>query len=134
MKKLLAIAAIGLSMFSFTVQAGEFRDLKDKIAAVRSAMIEMALHKDKRGTDKQNEGKNKVDATRAAIASLKAPAGKEAQFKELKEILTAFLNTRDNELLPLVLNGKDDEVKKILATVQKDRFTKMSMLIDDLDK
>jgi hypothetical protein len=134
MKKILAATLIGLSLFSFTVQAGEFLDLKDKIAAVRSAMIEMALHKDKRGADKQKEGKDKVDAVKAALAKLKAPAGKEAQFKEMKETLTAFLNTRDNELLPLVLGDKAEEAKKILATVQKARFTKMSDLLAELDK
>jgi hypothetical protein len=63
---------------------------------------------------------------------MKAPAGKEAQFKELVETWAAFKKTRETELVPAVLAGKDDEAKKLATGVQKERYTKCQQLLGEL--
>jgi len=63
---------------------------------------------------------------------LKAPAGKEAQFKELVDTWSAFKKTREEELVPAILAGKDAEARKIAGGIQKDRYTKCQELLSAL--
>ena len=135
MKKLLAGLVIGLlSVFSFSAIAGDFGDFEVKLSAARTAAIAMLMHKDQRGAADQKKAKDASDAARAALAKLSAPAGKEAQFKEMKELATTFMDVRENEVIPMILKGDDEGAKKILAGIQKERFTKISALVDVLGK
>jgi hypothetical protein len=135
MKKLLVVTAVaGLSLFSFAAQAGQFGDLREKITVVRTSMIDVLMHKDARGPQELKAADEKSAAAKAAFAALKAPAGKEAQFAELKTIVTAFLNTRDKELRDALVAGNDTEAKRILTVVQKERFGKITALTEALDK
>jgi len=67
------------------------------------------------------------------LARMKAPAGKEAQFKELVETWKAFKETREKELVPAIIKGNEDEAKKIAGGVQKERITKCQSLTSELD-
>lgn len=135
MKKLLAVTTIAwLSLFSFAAQAGQFGDLREKITAVRTSMIDLLMHKDARGPQQLKAADEKSAAAKSAFAALKAPAGKDAQFAELKTIVTAFLNTRDKELRDALVAGNDAEAKRILTVVQKERFGKITALTEALDK
>lgn len=135
MKKLLAVTAIAwLSLYSFAAQAGQFGELREKITAVRTSMIDLLMHKDTRLPPQWKAADEKSAAAKAALAALKAPAGKEAQFAELKTIVTAFLNTRDKELREALVAGNDAEGKRLLTVVQKERFGKITALTEALDK
>lgn len=134
MKKLLAIfAAIILSGFWISANAGEFGDLRTKLSAARESLVTMMLHKEQRGADQQKLVKDTADAVSAQLAKMKAPAGKEAQFKELVETWKAFKETREKELVPAILKGKDEEAKKIAGGIQKERITKCQSLVSELD-
>jgi hypothetical protein len=134
MKKLLAMfAAIALSGMSFSASAGDFGDLRTKLSAARETLITMMLHKDQRGAEQQKLVKDSADAVSAQLARMKAPAGKEAQFKELVETWKAFKETREKELVPAIIKGNDDEAKKIAGGVQKERITKCQSLTSELD-
>ena len=114
MKKLLAIfAVIVLAGTSMSANAGEFGDLRTMLSAARESLVAMMLHKDKRGADQQKLVKDTADAVSAQLAKMKAPAGKEAKFKELVETWKAFKETREKELVPAILKGNDEEAKKI---------------------
>jgi hypothetical protein len=76
----------------------------------------------------------KSAAAKAALAALKAPAGKEAQFAELKTIATGFLDTRDKELREALVAGNEAEAKRLLQVVQKDRYVKITALTEALGK
>jgi len=135
MKKLLAVTAIAwLSLYSFAAQAGQFGDLRAKITDVRTSMIDILMHKDARGPQQWKAADDKSAAAKAAFAALKAPAGKEAQFAELKTIVTAFLATRDKELREALVAGNEAEAKRLLTVVQKERFGKITALTEALDK
>lgn len=135
MKKLLAVTTIAwLSLFSFAAQAGQFGDLREKITVVRTSMIDLLLHKDTRLPPQWKATDEKSAAAKAALAALKAPAGKEAQFAELKTIVTGFLDTRDKELREALVAGNEAEAKRLLQVVQKDRYVKITALTEALDK
>jgi hypothetical protein len=135
MKKLLAVTTIAwLSLFSFAAQAGQFGDLREKITVVRTSMIDLLLHKDTRLPPQWKAADEKSAAAKAALAALKAPAGKEAQFAELKTIATGFLDTRDKELREALVAGNEAEAKRLLQVVQKDRYVKITALTEALDK
>lgn len=135
MKKLLAgLVFLFVAVFAFTAHAGEFSDLKKKVNDARESLVTMMQNKDKRGADQQKLVKDTADAVSAALANMKAPAGKEAQFKELADNWSAFKKTREEELVPLIIAGKDDEAKKIASGIQKERLKKVLDNCDALDK
>jgi hypothetical protein len=134
MKKLLALlftAFITLSASQWAL-ANEFTDLRSQLSAARESLVTLMVNKDKRGADQQKLVKNTADAVSAALAKVKAPAGKEAQFKELVETWNAFKKTREVELVPAILAGKDDEAKKLAGGIQKERITKCQQLVGEL--
>lgn len=135
MKKFLTVTTIAwLSMAAITAQAGQFGDMREKFTEVRTSMIDLLMKKDSRQPAQWKAADEKSAAAKAAITALKAPAGKEAQFTELKTVATAFLNTRDNELREALVAGNDAEAKRLLTVVQKERFGRITALTEALDK
>jgi hypothetical protein len=127
----LAIAVVTLCN-STLVQANEFADLRGKLSAARESLVTMLVNKDKRGADHQKVVKDTADAVSAQLAKMKAPAGKEQQMKELLENWNAFKKTRETELVPAILAGKEDEAKKLAGGIQKERITKCQQLVGEL--
>lgn len=121
-----------LSLTASAVYANDFKDLRTKMVAARESLITMATDKTKRSPEQQKLVKDTADAVSAALGKLKAPAGKEAQFKDLQETWNAFKKTRETELVPAILSGKDDEALKIAGGVQKTRFAKCLSLVGEL--
>lgn len=132
-KHLVALGVVLMTGFAFTAQAGEFDELRTKLSAARESLITMMLHKDKRGPEQQKLVKDTADAVSAQLSKMKAPAGKEAQLKELKEAWAAFKKTRETELVPAILKGDDEKAKKIAGGIQKERITKCQKLTSELD-
>ncbi len=133
MKKLLATAiAVAALTASSWAHANEWSDLRTKLSTARETLVTMLTNKDKRGPDQQKIVKDTADAVSAALAKLKAPAGKEAQFKELVDNWNAFKKTRETELVPAILAGKDDEARKIAGGIQKERITKCQQMVGEL--
>ena len=126
---LAALASLGISP---SAHANEFGDLRAQLSAARESLITLLVNKDKRGADQQKIVKDTADAVSAHLAKLKAPAGKEAQFKELVDTWNAFKKTREVDLVPAILAGKDDEARKIAGGIQKGRITKCQELVGAL--
>ena len=114
------------------VHANDFDDLRGSLSAARESLVTMLLNKDKRGVDQQKLVKETADAVSTKLAKMKAPAGKEAQFKELVDTWNAFKKTREVELVPALLAGKEDEARKLAGGVQKERITKAQQLVAEL--
>jgi hypothetical protein len=126
---LVAVAALVVSPLA---RANEFEDVRAKMSAARESLVTMVVNKDKRGADQQKVVKDTADAVSAALAKVKAPTGKEAQFKELVETWNAFKKTRETELVPAILAGKEDDAKKLAGGIQKERITKCQQLLGEL--
>jgi hypothetical protein len=127
----LCIALCAL-MAAPVAHANEFSDLRGLVSAARESLVTMMLNKDKRGADQQKVVKETADAVSAKLTKMKAPAGKESQFKELVDTWNAFKKTREVELVPALLAGKEDEARKLAGGVQKERITKAQQLIGEL--
>ena len=127
----LSVALVTLGA-STVASANEFADLRGKLSAARESLVTMLVNKDKRGADHQKVVKDTADAVSAHLAKLKAPAGKEAQMKELVENWNAFKKTREVDLVPAILAGKEDEAKKLAGGIQKERITKCQQLVGEL--
>lgn len=131
---LLIIATLGiLTGFTSAAHAGDFGVLKTKMEAARESLVTMMLQADKRGAEQQKVVKDTADAVSAFLGTLKAPAGKDAQFKELVDTWNAFKETREKELVPAILAGKDAEAKSIGGGIQKERIARCKELADELD-
>ncbi len=127
----LALALLGAGVCS-TAYASEFEDLRTEMTAARESLVTMVVNKDKRGADQQKLVKETADKVSAHLAKMKAPAGKEAAFKDLSDTWAAFKKTRESELVPALLAGKDDDAKKLVNGIQKERYTKCQQLLGDL--
>jgi len=130
MKKLLT--GIAIFLFASATFAGEFDDLRAEMTAARESLVTLVVNKDKRGADQQKLVKETADKVSAHLSKMKAPAGKEAQFKDLQETWAAFKKTRESELVPAVLAGKDDDAKKLVNGIQKERYTKCQQILAEL--
>jgi len=124
-----------VSIFSAPdANAGEFGDLNKKMLEARDSLLTLLKNKEKRGPAQQKLVKESADAVSAQLKKMKAPAGKEAQFKEMSEAWYAFKKTRENELVPAILAGKQEEAEKIGGGIQKTRFKKFTEISAELDK
>jgi hypothetical protein len=128
---LLFVALLSLTTAQWA-HANEFSDLRTQLSAARESLVTMLTNKDKRGPDQQKIVKDTADAVSAHLAKMKAPAGKEAQFKTLVDNWNAFKKTREVELVPAILAGKDDEARKIAGGIQKERITKCQEMVGEL--
>ena len=126
------LVALVAALSSTLAAANEFSDLRGKLSAARESLVTMLVNKEKRGADHQKVVKDTADAVSAHLAKLKAPAGKQTQFKELVDNWNAFKKTREADLVPAILAGKEDEAKKIAGGIQKDRITKCQQLVGEL--
>lgn len=127
----LAFALVSLCLTP-VAHANEFADLRAEMSAARESLVTMLVNKDKRGADHQKLVKDTANAVSAHLAKLKAPAGKEAQFKELVDNWNAFKKTREADLVPAILAGKEDEAKKLAGGIQKERYTKCQQMVGEL--
>ncbi|MEY2688595.1 MAG: hypothetical protein RL375_2793 [Pseudomonadota bacterium] len=134
MKKFFLALFVSLATLAIapSAYANEFADLRGQLSAARESLITLLVNKDKRGADQQKIVKDTADAVSAHLAKMKAPAGKEAQFKELVDTWNAFKKTREVELVPAILAGKDEEARKIAGGIQKERITKCQELVGAL--
>ncbi len=131
MKKLFIIP---LLLMSFTVNAGEFAKLYDTVMEARDSLVTLVKNKNKRGPAQQKLVKDTANAVSAMIATMKAPAGREAEFNEMVKNWAAFKKTREEELVPLILAGRQAEGKKIAMGIQKVRLKKVLTLCKALDQ
>ncbi len=134
MKKIIAFVCFAMLALLAApwAHAEDFKDLRAKMTTARESLVTMATDKTKRGADHQKVVKDTADAASAMLGRLKAPAGKEAQFKELTDTWGAFKKTREAELVPMILAGKEDDALKLAGGVQKERFNKCMGLLTEL--
>ncbi|KPF49870.1 hypothetical protein D621_13870 [beta proteobacterium AAP51] len=126
------LAAALLVSVSLPAAANEFTELRGQLSAARESLVTMLTNKDKRGPEQQKLVKDTADAVSARLDKMKAPAGKDAQFKELKDTWAAFKKTRETELVPAILAGRDEEARKLAGGIQRERITRCQQLVGEL--
>ncbi|MBI5307915.1 MAG: MCP four helix bundle domain-containing protein [Planctomycetes bacterium] len=118
------------------ISAGDVNDLKSKFVDARTALVAMLGEADKA---KQEECAAKVkQVTQATLDFFPGLIAKAAgtpadgKLKEIKDAWDVFRDTRDNQVIPLFFAGKADEAKAIGGGIQKERFGKISAMVDAL--
>jgi hypothetical protein len=127
----LCVGALAASFLSLTqvAYAGDAA-LKTALSEARSTLVDMLKDPAKRTPEQQAAVKKSADAVSEMMAAMKPPAGKEAAFKELSDLWVAFKKTREEELVPLIIAGKQEEADKIGLGIQKERYEKMVAIVD----
>lgn len=118
------------------ISTSEINDLKTKLMDARTALVSMLGEND---TGKQKECSTKVkNLTQETITFFSTLMGKakgtkaEGKLKELKDAWDIFRNTRDGEVIPNFFAGKVAEAKAVGGGIQKERFAKISSMVDEL--
>ena len=103
--------------------------LKTGLMEARSTLVTMTKDPAKRDAAQQAMVRSSADDFSKMLVATTPPAGKEAAFKELTETWAAFKKTREDELVPDVLAGKQAEADRIASGIQKQRYEKMMSII-----
>ena len=111
-----------------------FGDLKEKAILARRALIVMLKDKNKRGDYWQNMARESTVTVSDLLGRINEPQGMAKEFKELSDTWAAFVKTREEELIPLLLAGKEEEAEKIAKGVQAGRMKKVLILCDALNR
>lgn len=125
----LAMASLAAPL---AAHANDFADVRTAMSAARESLVTMLTNKTKRDAEHQKVVADTANAVSAKLAKLKAPAGKEAQFKELVDTWNAFKKTREADLVPAILAGRDDEARKLAGGIQRERITRCQQLLSEL--
>ena len=134
MKRSIAAFLFAVLSVSLSAQAGEIAQLKSSMIEARRTLYILLDDVKQRGPEQQKRVKESADAVSSMLATMKAPAGKEAKFKELAATWKAFKKTREEELVPAILVGRQIAAEKTAMGVQNERFKKMMDLCDELEK
>ena len=116
------------------VTSADIEDFRVKLNIARDSLLVMLHHKDKRGPEQQQRVKDTADAVSAQLDKMIAPPGKEEAFNELVKNWKAFRQIREQELVPAILEGKDEEALKIAYGVQQNKLKKCVELAGEVDK
>ena len=116
------------------MRTGYFGDIREKILLARRAIMVMVQDKNKRGEYWQKMAQEGVDTVSDSLNRADVPPGKQRQFKELVDTWGAFKKTREEDLVPLLLVGKQAEAEKIAKGVQVNRMKKILGLCDELNR
>lgn len=129
MRNVVLGAAIAAVVLTTGHAFAEDAKLKAGLMEARSTLVTMTKDPSKRDASQQGLVKSSADEFSKMLAATTPPAGKEAAYKELTETWAAFKETRETELVPDILAGKQAEADKIAGGVQKQRYEKMMGII-----
>lgn len=121
-----------LLLGSLNVFAGDFGTLKKKLSLARETLLTLVKEPTKRGADQQKLVADTANDVSAYLSEITPPKGKEAQWEEYKKTWGEFKGTREKEIVPAVLAGKQAEADKLAKGIQKERLDKMNRILDDL--
>ncbi|MEP9410735.1 MAG: MCP four helix bundle domain-containing protein [Candidatus Brocadia sp.] len=114
----------------------DINDLKTKLVDARTALVTMLGESDRaRQEECRTKVKNLTEETKALFLKLIENAKGTnigARLNELKAAWDIFRDTRDNEVIPNFFAGKVDEAKAVGGGIQKERFAKISSMVDEL--
>ncbi len=92
--------------------------------------LEKAIRRSKRSAG-QRQRKNTPALFPKLIEKTKG-LNVEANLKDMKTAWDVFRDTRDNEVVPNFFAGKVAEAKAVGGGIQKERFAKISSMVDEL--
>ena len=130
MRKYAAGAIVVASLLLSNQAYAENAPLKAAMVEARTSLATMLQNPAMRGADQQAVVKKTADAVTEMLATTKPPTGKEAAYKELVDTWAAFKKTREEELVPAIIAGKQADADRIGLGIQKERYDKMIAIVE----
>lgn len=134
-KKNIIIAAFSFLVCLFVLNASPvfagLHDLEKKISAARSAVVLMVENPDQRGEKQQRIAADTAKAVSSELFLLKVPKGKQKILDELITMWEAFRKTREEQIIPAILAGKNTMT---MDGIQKVRYVRILELCKALSK
>ena len=136
------ITSVGLSLImavfvTSAAQAADVAGIKSSLMTQRENMIAMigsrdvTVHKDRQAAVAAVT-KALDDGLTAVLADAGTTADQAAKLKAFKEIWIAYKTTRDTEVVPLIVAGKNADARLISTGIQAERLQKLVTLLGDL--
>lgn len=107
-------------------------NLKSNMNEVRAALVTMMATTDKAKMDEQNEVVKEVKKDIEARLGELIKSTSNEKVKTLKDLIVAFRETRDKEVIPLIYEGKVQEAKALGTGIQAERYKKIVNISDEL--
>ncbi|MBV1874984.1 MAG: hypothetical protein KUG80_09380 [Gammaproteobacteria bacterium] len=134
MKKiLLSIMISGLLLLPSLAGASEFSTLYHVAVEARDSLETFVRHSDKRGEAQLKRIQDSTDAVEVALSRIKVPAGREFGFQLIHEGWIETKKFREN-VVSLVLSGREDEALKLMQGQQKQDLFKALVFFDQVDQ
>jgi hypothetical protein len=137
MNRLYRLLLVAISLFVFapsTVFAGKVEDIQARLNQSRQQTMAMLSEADKSVLEMRYEealaSSKEVDAS---LHSALADPSLQAQHESLEafeRVWDAFKGTRDEEIVPLLMAGKQEQARALAQKVQLPRFKRMNDLLD----
>lgn len=112
-------------------------EIRAQMAESRDDVLTMIIDKNQSViSEKENEILQNKQENNAKIESLVTRNKDNADFSqklaEFQKLRTQYSETRDNEQIPLIFAGKEDEAIAIALGIQSERFIKIGPMINDI--
>jgi len=125
-----SILILAISFGAVGAQASSPKECKDKVAAARASLVE--LMGGKKDQAQQSLVSSTAQSADECLMKL-AVKGKEKDVQDLVKVWKEFKTTRETELVPKILAGKDAEAKALGTGIQKERVDKMMALFSKIE-
>ena len=112
------------------VFASDFIGLRGKISAVRESEALLMNNNNFNRKELRQQLKDRVDAVSRQINKTPAPAGKESQLKELRDLWKDY--TKTFVMVPVIDSNRQADVAKAITDVQRMRMLQMQRLLIEL--
>lgn len=137
MNRLYALLLVSVSLLVATPStafAGKVEDIQTRLNQSRQQTMAMLSETDKSVLEMRYEealtSSKEVDASlQSALADLSLQARHDA-LESFEQVWDAFKTTRDDEIVPLLMAGKQDQARALAQKVQLPRFKRMNDLLD----
>jgi hypothetical protein len=124
--------------FLFTIPsmafAGKVEDIQTKLNQSRQQTMAMLSEPDKTVLEMRYEEalafSKEVDAGLQSALADPSMQAQHAPLEAFQRVWEVFKTTRDQEIVPLLMAGKQDEARALAQKVQSSRFKRMNDLLD----
>lgn len=130
------LAAIACFVFPCAVQAGPVGEIKSTLTTTRQQTMVMLSEDDhavlEMRYDDALKSSKELDVLLAAALKNESLRAIQPTLTQFKTVWETFKQTRDAEIIPLLMSGERLKARFTALTVQAPRFKKMNELLDSL--
>jgi len=132
--KLVVAVFMVLTFFGEVVLADSCGEIKGGIVTVRDSLIKMLNDKKLRTPEQKKLVKDTSDRVTMLIDQMTYPAEKKTDYEKIKSEWAMFKKIREEQVVPYIEAGRDEEAKKLAQGEQKVRLMNVMKWCGELRK